>query len=294
MRIHENAVLDNMLTTRFRSFRPVLLVTLYNLLLLGTIVIIKGVGSLLYGLDANSTGIALFSTIVIFQFSLIVFIMPALTAGLISGERERKTMDLLLCTQLSPFGIIIGKLLSGCMYMGLCVVSSIPMITMAYLYGGVSALSILSIVACYLVTIIAIGSLGIFCSVIFKRTTTAVLVAYLSVFILGVISTIGGYIDLAYQANVFGGVANYAFHYPMLWIYNPFMALIEIIGSSSGLLGSLMSMAGQNQWPAMWGWVLLTLTVISVGLILLSTRILAPKKGWRLWKNGGNAGKPVK
>ena len=37
----KNAVLDNMLTTRFSSFRPVLLITLYNLMLLGTMLIVS-------------------------------------------------------------------------------------------------------------------------------------------------------------------------------------------------------------------------------------------------------------
>lgn len=295
----ENAVLDNMLTTRFRNWRPVLLITLYNLLLIGAIFIMTGFSSMVSGyIDANTTGTMMFYVLVIFQFGLIIMIMPAITAGLISGERERKTLDLLLCTQMTPMGIVFGKLLSGCMFMGLCVVCSLPMVTMAYLFGGVSALSILSILACYLVTIIAVGSLGVFFSSLFKRTTAAVVVSYLAMFIIGIASTLGGYADLTIQSYMHQGVQNFIPHYSYFWIVNPFISLVEILGRgagySSSFLGTLVSLAGQGQWPTMWYWELLTLVVISVALILLSARILSPRKGWRAWKEGGHAGRPVK
>lgn len=282
-----NAVLDNMLTTRFRTFRPVLLITLYNLLVIGVILVIMGFMSAISGADTNTSGTVLFDVLVFFQFGLIVLIMPALTSGLISGERERKTLDLLLCTQMTPFGIVAGKLLSGCLMMGLCVVCSIPMITTAYLYGGVSVLSILSIVACYLVTIIAIGSLGVFFSAIFKRTTAAVVVSYLAVFIIGAVSTVGGYIDMTIQSVVHQNIGNFFPNYPILWIFNPIIALIEIVGGGNGganILGTLMSTPGQGTWPVMWGWECLTLVVISIVLIFLSALILSPRKGWQAWK----------
>ena len=295
MRLHENAVLSNMLTTRFRNWRPVILITLYSLLLLGTIIVTMGFSSVVSG-DTNLSGTSMYNTLVIFQFFLIVFIMPAMTAGLISGERERKTLDLLLCTQMTPLSIVLGKLLSGCMFMALCVVCSIPMITLAYLYGGISILSILSIVACYLVTIVAIGSLGVFFSTIFKRTTAAVVVTYLAVFILGIVSTVGGYLQMALDAYMHNMQGNYVPAYPVFWIINPAMALFEIIGAGNGMsiLGTLMSLAGQGQWPVMWGWELLTLVLFSALLIFLSSRILAPRKGWRTWKNGNGTGKTVR
>lgn len=282
----DNAVLDNTLTTRFRNWRPVLLVTLYNLLIIGVIIFIMGYMSVLAGTDTNTSGVVLFDVLVFFQFAMIVLIMPALTSGLISGEKERKTLDLLLCTQMTPLGIILGKLLSGCLFMVLCVICSIPMITMAYLYGGVSVLSILSIVACYLATIIAVGSLGIFFSTILKRTTAAVVVSYLAVFIIGAVSTVGGYIDLSVQSIVHQTLPNFYPAYPVLWIFNPVIALIEIVsnGGISTVMGSLMGTPGQGIWPSMWGWECLALLVISAILIYLSALILSPRKGWQAWK----------
>jgi len=56
-------------------------------------------------------GESLFIYLVIFQMLMLAFITPALTAGAISGERERQTIDLLFVTPLRPFSIIWGKLL---------------------------------------------------------------------------------------------------------------------------------------------------------------------------------------
>ena len=46
------------------------------------------------------------------QMGLMLLSAPAMTAGTISGERERQTLDLLLMTKMSSLSIVIGKLLS--------------------------------------------------------------------------------------------------------------------------------------------------------------------------------------
>ena len=46
-------------------------------------------------------------------FAMILFIMPALTAGSISGERERQTLDLLLSTQVTGLEVAAGKLMAS-------------------------------------------------------------------------------------------------------------------------------------------------------------------------------------
>ena len=43
-------------------------------------------------------------------FLAICILIPGLAGGAIAGERERKTLDLLLTTHLSPWKIILGKL----------------------------------------------------------------------------------------------------------------------------------------------------------------------------------------
>ena len=45
--------------------------------------------------------IQLYRMIAFFEFTLILLIVPALTSGAVSGERERQTLDLLLSTKMN-------------------------------------------------------------------------------------------------------------------------------------------------------------------------------------------------
>ena len=72
------------------------------------------------------------------EFLLLMFIMPAITSSSISGERERQTLDLMLTTMMTPGQIVLGKLFSAFQTMALLIVSSLPIISMVFVYGGVS------------------------------------------------------------------------------------------------------------------------------------------------------------
>ena len=47
------------------------------------------------------------------EFIMLLFIMPALTASSISGERERQTLELMLTTTMEPRDMVLGKLASS-------------------------------------------------------------------------------------------------------------------------------------------------------------------------------------
>ena len=54
-----------------------------------------------------------FAAVTAVELGLICLLAPALTADLISGERERQTLDLLLVTPLSRRQIVVGKLVAA-------------------------------------------------------------------------------------------------------------------------------------------------------------------------------------
>ncbi|WP_304509262.1 ABC transporter permease [Anaerotignum sp.] len=113
------------------------------------------------------------------QMALIVLSVPALTAGSISGERERQTLDLLLVTKLSPFSIVIGKLLSSMAFVLLLIVSTLPVFSIVFYFGSVGIGSVLTLVCFTLTTAYMLGGISVFFSCIYKKTVVSIMLVYI-------------------------------------------------------------------------------------------------------------------
>ena len=119
-----------------------------------------------------------FSMIEIAQFILLAFIVPAVTAGAISGEREKQTLEILLTTPLGTRRMIMGKLLSSIGTVLLYIVSSMPILSIVFLVGGISLYDLTyMLLYCFVFAIFA-GSIGIFFSALYKRSILATVTTY--------------------------------------------------------------------------------------------------------------------
>lgn len=118
------------------------------------------------------------------EFIMLMFIMPALTASSISGERERQTLDLMLTTTMHPRDIIFGKLFSALTTLLLLVISGIPVQSLVFVYGGVTVSDILLLLTCYGAVALLAGAVGIFFSSVVKRSTVATVCTYALIIIL--------------------------------------------------------------------------------------------------------------
>jgi ABC-type transport system involved in multi-copper enzyme maturation permease subunit len=97
-----NPILSKELRSRMRSFKLPLLISVY-LSLLSLIALAyywMQSRSLAYDGFNPDIGPQIYVLLATFQLLLLAFVAPALTAGVINGERERQTFDLLLCTRL--------------------------------------------------------------------------------------------------------------------------------------------------------------------------------------------------
>jgi len=120
------------------------------------------------------------------QLGLIAFMAPGLTAGVISGEREKQTLNLLLTTQQSSASIVISKLVSSLSFMALITLATMPVYSIVFLFGGISPGQLGMVFLFYWFTMLALGSFGILFSTLFKRTMLAVIVAYgITLFLFG-------------------------------------------------------------------------------------------------------------
>ena len=121
----------------------------------------------------------LFNMFFLGQFFLVALVAPSFAAGSITGEKERKTYEMLLASPLRPSSILVGKLLSSLTYLVILILSSLPLVIICFLLGGI----LLSEVArAYLILILAAGTFGLLslaCSSYFSRTSSALVVSYL-------------------------------------------------------------------------------------------------------------------
>jgi ABC-type transport system involved in multi-copper enzyme maturation permease subunit len=123
-------------------------------------------------------GQAIFSGTMLLLLTITSFISPAFTAGAIAGERERKTYDVLLITPLRARQIVGGKLGSVFLFLLLLILASLPIQSLAFLFGGVALPEVLIATLGLLVTVLAFGALGLYISTMARTTMIAIVTTY--------------------------------------------------------------------------------------------------------------------
>ncbi|HSS62730.1 MAG TPA: ABC transporter permease [Candidatus Limnocylindrales bacterium] len=183
-----NPIVAKEYRTRMRTWRSPLAITIY-------IVLLGGIGWAVFAAIAASSqsgfnpspggmGQQLFTFLVLFQVALLAFITPAITAGAISGERERQTLDLLFVTPVAPFSIIWGKLLASMSFIVLLLVISVPIFSLVFLFGGIELDQVVYAFLVTAVTAMTLGFVGVAFSTLFRRTLAATVASYGAAFVL--------------------------------------------------------------------------------------------------------------
>jgi ABC-type transport system involved in multi-copper enzyme maturation permease subunit len=177
-----NPVLTNELKVRMRANRTAWIITSYLSIIGGVaLTFIYLITAWDNRYDPNETRI-LFMMLSLLQLGMVCFFTPGLTSGVISGERERQTLSVLLTTNLSATKLILGKWLFSLSFMIFLVITTIPLFGIVFLFGGISPWQVLTVFFFYLITMLAIGSFGILSSTLFRRTGIATIVTYGTVF----------------------------------------------------------------------------------------------------------------
>lgn len=180
---HANPVTIKELRGRMRGARAFAIVSVFVLLMGAfTVLLYLIILSELSGLgvvETGQVGRTLFRGVVAVELALIVLIVPALTAGAVSGERERQTYDLLTTTLLPVPTFLLGKMVAALGYMALLVLAAIPLQAISFLFGGISQTEVILAVVGLLATALLLGALGLFFSTTTERTLVATIRVYL-------------------------------------------------------------------------------------------------------------------
>ncbi len=122
-----------------------------------------------------------FVTLSLLQTVIVAFLTPAFAAGAISGERERRTLAVLLTTPLSPAGILIGKILSSSALLALLLVVTLPLYSLVFLFGGAVPEEVMAVFAFQLFTVALIAALSVMWSTISLRSGWSTILSYTTV-----------------------------------------------------------------------------------------------------------------
>ena len=131
-------------------------------------------------------GTVLFSGLQLFMLALALFIVPALTAQSVNGDREQGRLGVLQVTELTPTDIIGGKLLAAWGTACVFVIVSAPITVWAMIQGGITIWQVLVVSLVMMLLLGIICAIGLGLSAILSRSTTSSVLTYVAVFVLAV------------------------------------------------------------------------------------------------------------
>jgi len=178
----DNPVLQRELLTNLRAPRAFVLLLVYQLVLAAVVAIAYPRDTRIDLTRESASAQRLVEFFFVGQFAIASLMAPSFTAGAITGEKERKTYEMLLASPLRPWRIIVGKLIAALTHLVVLIIASLPIIMLSLPLGGVSIYELLAAYVALLFSIFLFGSISIFCSSHFKRTSSSLVVSY--VFIL--------------------------------------------------------------------------------------------------------------
>jgi ABC-type transport system involved in multi-copper enzyme maturation permease subunit len=199
------------------------------------------------------------------QFAVVVLLTPAVTGGAIAEEKDRKTLDYLLTTDLNSREIVLGKLASRLAYLVLLVLTGLPVLCLLTFLGGVDPNLMLAGFLATAVTLLSLAGLSLFNSVYCRKPRTAILLTYLEVALYLIVT---GLITVANLPP------------PLSWLTsgNIWSALRELTGAAAGRVP-----AGSTTGSLPWVLLRYAATHVAIGLFCISAATL-PLRAWSRWQ----------
>lgn len=185
MLLVDNPVLQRELLTNLRAPRAFVLMLVYQIALAAVILIAYPRDVRIDLSRESASAQRLVDFFFVGQFAIASLMAPSFTAGSITGEKERKTYEMLLASPLRPWVIVSGKLIAALTHLVVLIIGSLPIIMLCLPLGGVSIYELLAAYMGLVFAIFLFGSISIFCSSYFKRTSSSLVVSY--VFILPIL-----------------------------------------------------------------------------------------------------------
>lgn len=220
---------------------------------------------------------------ILIQMALVILLTPAYVAGSIAEEKDRKTLEFMLATDLHNREIVLSKLISRLANLTLLLITGLPLLSILQFIGGVDQDLMLAGFAWIALSMLGIASVSILFSTIFQKPRDAISLTYL----LGV-----AYAGLATFALVMG-MSNHPIMSIPIWFGedpptirsalnwinagNPLAVLIQVVQAMSGRTRATLA-AELGGILSRYAWFHLVLTVIALTWSILRIRAIALKQ----------------
>jgi ABC-type transport system involved in multi-copper enzyme maturation permease subunit len=130
--------------------------------------------------DQATAAEAFFTTFLAVQLIAVSVLTPAYVAGSVTEEKERKTLEYLLATDLRNREIVLSKLLSRLANLTLFLLTGLPILSMVQFLGGVDPTLVLIGFALTFLTMLGLGGLSILFSTLLRKSRDAISMTYLT------------------------------------------------------------------------------------------------------------------
>ena len=213
MYLLDNPVLQRELLVNLRMRRAFVLLFVY-VGLLGTVVYVAWPQENTLDLTENPEAAKrLVNMFFLGQYMLMSLMAPSFAAGTISGEKERKTYEMLLASPMRPGAIVLGKLLASLAHLAVLVLCSLPIVMLCVPLGGVHWSEVLATYAAMAASVVTFGMISLASSSYFSRSIAAEVVSYLLILPLALFGVLfysvfqaAGWFRLVFLAGVFPAV----------------------------------------------------------------------------------------
>jgi len=225
---------------------------------------------------ALGIGRQFFMVIVGLQIGGVYLLLPAMMGGCIAEEKEKRTLDLLFVTDLTPGEIVLQKLVGRLVPMLTLLLLSLPLMAVCYAFGGLSAEMVALSALVLVTTCFQVGAYAVLNSTRMRTAAEAVSRTYVHgiglLFLLSFFGGIGMAFTLAVRFGRGGGSPSVGIFTALVISGFGFMpaGALSLTQYAGGFGWGLLSLA-----PA-WLWTLLC--VRKARKLLVSHAFLPPKK----------------
>jgi ABC-type transport system involved in multi-copper enzyme maturation permease subunit len=208
----------------------------------------------------SEAGLAIITTIIMFQFVATQLIAVVMLSTSISDEIYHRTLGLLMTTPINSFQIVMGKLFSKLLQIILLLAISLPLLATVRVFGGVPWDYVISSVCITLTAVIFAGVLSLYFSISSRRAYAVILK---TLFTLGTIYLfIPIMVVLVYQSFV-PLTSRIPMLFSIVMLPNPFVA-IEF------QTASMMTPGGAGIMPFRFSWLLHCGIMLGASVLLLA------------------------